>query len=136
MIIAHQVQRGVLRLKKVRIGKNVTIAVDDRATGEGVEDAKVWALGKDEAQSIREEIAGLRGSGDSAAIETAINAHAAFLGTTNGAGKLNCKFEYSGGYLLVTYKAGYLPGTKIITIVPELSPGRTNPAASANTRAG
>ena len=105
--------------RKAVVDQNVAITVVEKATGDAVKDAKVWALSKDQALSLREEIAALKSKNDHVAIENAINSHAMYLGSTNGAGKLNHKFDVAGGYLLVTYKAGYWPGMAPIVITPE-----------------
>ena len=125
--------------RKAAPHENVTVTVTEKATGGAVKEAKVWALDKDQAQALKSEIAGLKGRNDPEAIEATINAHASFLGETNGASKLNHKFEAVGGYLLVTYKAGYRPGMTPIVISPEApKPGNSQntletPAPRANS---
>ena len=97
-----------------------TITVSDRASGDAVKDAAVWALTREQAEALKVEVEAARESDDRAAVEAAIDNAVStggiLLGTTNGAGKLNTSITESGGYLLVTLKPGYHPGVKPIGI--------------------
>jgi hypothetical protein len=116
--------------RKANTGEQVTITVSERGTQEPVKDARVWALTREQAESLKNEIAASRQSGDQATlralIEDSLNSNGIFLGSTNGSGKVHYKFEKAGVYILVTYKAGYWPGLKPIAVVPDrlsVSPG-------------
>ena len=106
--------------RKAAVGEKITIRVTERATGDAVKDAGVWAVTKDAALAIKEKVAPLKEAGDRAAIEAAVeselNLHAIKIGTTNGDGKVHYAFERAGGYLLVAWKPGYFPGFRPILI--------------------
>jgi uncharacterized lipoprotein YmbA len=110
--------------RKAQVDENVTITVFQRGTQDPMKDAGVWAFTREDAASLKDQIAGIRESGDKsqidAAIEEACNVYGMFLGTTNGAGKVKHAFEEAGGYLLVTWKQGFFPGWKPIEILPEI----------------
>jgi hypothetical protein len=118
---------------KAKIAEKITVTVTEKNTSEAVKDAGVWALTRENAASLKDEFSAAMTTGDAAAIQVKIegilNSKAIFLGTTNGAGKLLHAFQKAGGYLLVTYKPGYVPGIKTIVIVDnktEVSTGNTN----------
>jgi vacuolar-type H+-ATPase subunit F/Vma7 len=105
---------------RAEVGEKITIIVSDKNSQEPVKDAGVWAVTREIAESIKDEIAAVKASEDKSTIEAQIenllNTHCFFLGTTNGAGKLDYTFETAGGYMMITYKPGYLPGLKPILI--------------------
>ncbi|HEX9896875.1 MAG TPA: hypothetical protein VGA85_04340 [Dehalococcoidales bacterium] len=104
---------------RAEVGEKITITVTQKDTQEPVKDAGVWALSRDKAESLKAAISSQKaGDQDALAtqIESALNVSGIFLGTTNGAGKLGYAFENAGGYLLVTFKRGCLPGFKPILI--------------------
>ena len=111
--------------KRAEVGEDVTITVFQRGTEEPVKDAGVWALTREDAESLKANMVGVREGGDNtaidAAIEEALNVHGIFLGTTNGAGKVHYAFEDAAGYLLVAFKRGYFPGWRPIVIVTPLT---------------
>ena len=106
---------------RARVGEDVTITVLQRGTSDPVKDAGVWAFTRENAESMKALISGVRESADSeaidAAVEEACNVYGIFLGTTNGAGKVKYAFEKASSYLLVTFKRGYFPGWKPIVII-------------------
>lgn len=116
--------KGALAIEAPRraaVGEKITIRVTERATGDAVKDAGVWAVTKEVALAIKEKVAPLKGSGDRAAVEAAVESeldlHAIKIGTTNGGGKIvNYAFEKAGGYLLLAWKPGYFPGFRPIRI--------------------
>ena len=123
--------KGALAIVAPRIagvGKEISMTVFLRATQEPFEGAGVWALTRDEAEVLREEMAALREDGSVAAAdkdyEALVDIHGAFLGRTDEDGKLYHTFVEAGGYLLVTVKRGYFPGFTPIGIrdVPESGP--------------
>ncbi len=105
---------------KAEVGEKITITVTDKANNEPVKDAGVWALSREKAEAIKAQFSAQSTAADqdavAAEVENALNINGIFLGTTNGAGKLNYAFENAGGYLLVTFKRGYLPGFRPILI--------------------
>jgi vacuolar-type H+-ATPase subunit F/Vma7 len=105
---------------RAEVGEKITIIVSDKNSQEPVKDAGVWAVTREIAESIKDEIAAVKASEDkstiAAQIENLLNTHCLFLGTTNGAGKLEYTFETAGGYMMITYKPGYLTGLKPILI--------------------
>ncbi len=97
-----------------------TITVSDRASGDAVKDAAVWALTREQAEALRAEVEAARANEDATAVEAAINnavsGEGILLGTTNGTGMLKTSIAESGGYLLVTLKPEYRPGVRPIGI--------------------
>ena len=110
--------------RKVEIGEHVTIKVNERGTQEPIKDAKVWAVTREQTSLIKNEISGLRESGDQttlqAEIENSLNLYGIYLGSTNGDGKVHYAFQNTGGYLLIGYKFGYWPGLRPILVVQGL----------------
>lgn len=104
------------------VGETVTITVSDRLNQEAVKDADVWALTRDEAIALREEVTALREQGiprSEIDFPSLVSAHGTLIGTTNGNGQLHYAFSEPGGYLLVSVKADYLPGfTRIFITAP------------------
>ncbi len=95
------------------VDETVTITVSDRLNQEAVKDADVWALTRDEAIALREEVNALREQGtprEEIDFPSLVGAHGTLIGTTNGNGQLKHSFDEPGGYLLVAVKADYLPG--------------------------
>lgn len=113
---------------RAKVGEKITITVFERGTQDAVKDAGVWAVSSNMIESFKTEVAAVREVADTghaqSQIESIISKYCFFLGTTNGAGKLQATFDTAGAYLLVTYKAGYFPGVKLIVIV------RNTPALS------
>lgn len=109
--------------KRAEVEENVTIIVYQRGTEDPVKDAGVWAFTREDAESLKADMAGIRESGDQDAIdvamESACDVYGIFLGTTNGAGTVKHAFEDAGGYLLVSVKRGYFPGFRPIAIIPK-----------------
>ncbi len=120
---------------KAKVGEKITITVTEKNSQDAVKDAGVWALTRENALSVKSQMDALKTAGDANAIllqvESTLNLHGIFLGTTNGAGKVQYAFENAGGYVLVTFKPGYWPGFKPILIVSEqLKPTTSNRAAT------
>lgn len=106
--------------RKAEVDEKVTITVYQRDTQDPVEDAGVWALTREQVESLKAEMESIRESGDheavQAALEEAVNIRGIFLGTTNSSGKVMYAFTEEGGYLLVAFKQGYFPGFALIGI--------------------
>jgi hypothetical protein len=98
------------------VGETVTITVSDRLNQEAVKDADVWALTRDEATALREEVDALREQGTPRG-EIDFPSLVTLIGTTNGNGQLHYAFSEPGGYLLVSVKADYLPGFARIHVI-------------------
>ncbi|MDD5037970.1 MAG: hypothetical protein PHN78_01450 [Dehalococcoidales bacterium] len=96
------------------IGKEVRLNVFDRENNEPIGDAGVWAINRDKAAILKEEVAAFRkDTGTTVAnkdYEAAISLHSDFLGRTDNDGTLRATFTTAGDYLLVTAKKGYIPG--------------------------
>jgi len=104
---------GIEAPRAAPAGEQVTITVFQRGTQEPVKDAGVWALTRDNAQDLKEELVSLREQGVKLVdvdLESIVSGYGIFLGMTNGAGKVMHSFEDTGGYLLVAVKANYIPG--------------------------
>jgi hypothetical protein len=98
-------------------GEPVSITVTDRANGEPVKDAGVWALTRESADALKTEVSGIRTADDAGVdVESLLNGRGFFLGTTHGNGELKYTFEKEGVYVLVAFKRGYLPGYTGIAI--------------------
>jgi len=97
------------------VGEEFTMGVFQRGIFEPVEGAGVWALSRDDAKALKEDIAPLREAGDLSAaqdtdFESMVSIYGTFLGRTNGEGKLSTTIDETGGYLLVAVKQGFIPG--------------------------
>ena len=107
--------------RRAKVGEDVTITVFQRGTEDPIKDAGVWTFTREDAESLKTDIASIRESGDQdtidAAIEEAVSVHGISLGTTNGAGKVKYTFEDAGGCLLVAFERGYFPGWRPIVII-------------------
>jgi len=106
------------------VGQEVTMTVFKRGTQNPINDAGVWALTRDEAEALKQEVTSIREASDNTAemdYESLVSVHGFFLGTTHGNGELKYTFTEEGGYLLVAVKKGYIPGYAPIAIknVPE-----------------
>ncbi len=105
---------GIDAPRGAEMDERVTITVFQRGTLDPVKDAGVWALTREQAESLKAEMESIRKTGDheavQAALEEAVNIRGIFLGTTNGSGKVMYAFTEPGGYLLVAFKQGYFPG--------------------------
>jgi hypothetical protein len=117
------------------------MTVYGRGTTIPVEDAGVWALTRDKMESLQTEMKALREtsalSAEDTDYESLMDIYGEFLGRTNEFGQLTHEFGETGGYLLITVKAGYFPGWAVIRIMdpPSLdnSDGTVRPySGSAN----
>ncbi len=106
--------------QRAKIGEEVLMTVSQRGTDEAVEGAGVWAITKDNAEVLREEMTLLRENKDVAAedkdYESLAGIYGIFLGRTDGNGQLSYAFAEGGGYMLLTIKPGYFPGATGIHI--------------------
>ncbi len=120
---------GKLEIKAPRraeVSQPVSINVVEKGSGDRVPGADVWAIGlpvrvsASEAipsiSDVRELLQGLRDLGGDDIAEV-LNRHGEHLGQTGDDGSLIATFTEVGGYLLVSTKSGYVPGTKSIAIV-------------------
>jgi len=85
-----------------------------------VEDAFVFALSRDNATALNEEITRLREAGEIAAADIDYKAlaevYGELIGITNERGEVYHAFDETGWYLLLTVKPDYLPGFATIRI--------------------
>ncbi len=106
--------------QRAKIGEEVLMTVSQRGTDEAVEGAGVWAITRENAEVLREEMTLLRENKDVAAedkdFESLANMYGIFLGRTDGSGQLSHAFAVGGGYMLLTIKPGYFPGATGIHI--------------------
>lgn len=109
--------------KTTVVDDKVDVTVVQKGTEEGVKDVDIWAMTPAQARALKAQISILRQSDNStlisSTIENAIRSEgSSFLGTTNGAGKLEPQpaFPVAGGYLLVALGQGYRPALKGIFI--------------------
>ncbi|HEY42035.1 MAG TPA: hypothetical protein G4O18_09325 [Dehalococcoidia bacterium] len=106
--------------KTAPVGEIVTIGVSERLSGEAVEGAFVFALSRDNAVALNEEITRIREAGEIAAVDIDYKAladcYGELIGITNGAGEVYHAFDEVGWYLLLAVKPDYLPGFAPIRI--------------------
>jgi hypothetical protein len=106
---------------RAEVDKDVTIAVYRRGTENPVGEAGVWAFTREDAESLKAAVGGIRESGDQTAIDAAVteacDIRGIFLGNTDDDGKLSYAFENAGDYLLLARKPGFFPGWRPIVIV-------------------
>jgi hypothetical protein len=105
--------------KAAPVGEEVTIGVYERGTGEPVEGAGVWALSRDNAVALNEEIASLKEEAVSVAdidYEALVSVHGELIDYTDENGEVHHVFDEAGWYLLVAVKPGCLPGFAPIRI--------------------
>jgi len=124
--------------RRAKVGQEVTMTVLQRGTEEPVEGAGIWALTREEAEILKEEITAMRESGDNSLAEadweSVVSVRGIFLGRTDADGELDYAFGEEGGYILVAVKRGYFPGRISIAIRslpepqverPQIVPGQT-----------
>lgn len=116
-------------------GESVTITVAEKANGEPVKDAGVWALTPTEAEALKARIGNSRATANATPdidIESIIGGFGIFLGRTHGNGELKYTFDTAGKYILVAAKKGYVPGYTGIAIVAH---NTTKPSGKPTPRA-
>jgi hypothetical protein len=98
---------------RAMVGELVTMMVLHKGTGNPVAEAGVWALTREQAEALKQDIEAMKKQAalvsDELDWESVVNVHGIFLGRTGGNGELVTAFAETGGYLLVTTKRGYLP---------------------------
>jgi len=111
---------AILAPRMAPVGEEVSMTVLQRSNQKPVNDAAVWALTRQNAEALKEKLAQLReegnGSVEDADWESLVSPIGIFLGTTKGNGQLEYAFTEGGSYVLVTIKAGYIPGRTGINI--------------------
>ena len=107
--------------RKALVGEVVTMNVSQKGTSEPVEAAGIWAITRDKAEALKEEMAALRESASISSeemdYEALVSMYGTFLGWTDERGQLIHVFNEEGVYLLVTVKRGYFPGFSPIHIM-------------------
>ncbi|MFC1944453.1 hypothetical protein ACFLX5_03030 [Chloroflexota bacterium] len=118
---------------RTHVGKVVRLDVFNRQSNDPVGDAGIWAISRDKAGALREEIAERRKYTGTAAdekdYEAAVSLHGEFLGRTDDDGKLSTTFDTAGIYLLVTAKKDYLPGFTVLAVRDMPQPNTIEPEA-------
>lgn len=99
------------------VGQPVTITVFGRYNHQPIAGAEVYALKTDKMAVTADKKNYTTTAADYIAL---LDEEVTFLGETNAEGSINHKFVNGGRYLLVAFKAGYIPGFSRITIT--LSP--------------
>ena len=111
---------GIKAPDRAPVGEPVLMTVFQRGTQEPITGAGIWALTREQAEALKEEMTAMQESADVVPEdldwESLVSVRGIFLGRTGDDGSLEYAFEESGGYLLVTVKRGYLPGRKGICI--------------------
>ncbi|NIO06701.1 MAG: hypothetical protein GTO40_01450, partial [Deltaproteobacteria bacterium] len=102
------------------VGEEISMTVFLRANQEPFPDAGVWALTREKAEVLKEELAALREGNNLASsdtdLESIISVHGTFLGRTDERGKLYHAFDEAGHYMLAAVKKHYFPGFTGINI--------------------
>ena len=111
---------AVIAPRMAPVGEEVSMTVFQRSTQEPVKDAGVWALTRENAETLKAKIAELREEGNGSLQEldweSLVSPLGIFLGTTNGNGRLEHTFAEGGRYLLIAIEQGYIPGRTGIAI--------------------
>ncbi len=118
--------------RRTYVGRDVELDVFARWTGDPVEGAGVWAISRDAAEVLRQDLAALREEGTAAVekdYEAIVSLHGTLLGRTGPDGKLIASFEEAGVYVLVAVKNGYIPGFTVV-VVREVPQPRTDASES------
>jgi len=124
---------GIDAPRRAPVGEEVTMTVFQRGTREPVAAAGIWALSREQAEVLRQEMTALREDTSIAAeekdYESLVDIHGDFLGQTDEDGQLGHAFSSDGVYLLVGVKKGYFPGVTIIGVrdLPEPVPAPSPP---------
>jgi uncharacterized small protein (DUF1192 family) len=130
---------------RVFAGREFTLGVLDRQTGDLVENAGVWAVSRDKVASLQADVARLKADTSTDAAdkdyESVVSLYGLPLGMTGADGRLTAAIDDAGGYLLVTVKGGYIPGfaplvvhedpdTATASSLDQMRPGASVPVAT------
>ncbi len=110
---------GIKAPDTAQVGEEVTIGVFERGTGEPVENAGVWALSRENAELVKEEVTSLQDEVDTADdidYESLVEIYGEFIDWTDENGEVRHTFDEAGYYVLVAVKQSYLPAFKLIRI--------------------
>jgi hypothetical protein len=110
---------GIKAPDTAEVGEEVTIGVFERGTGEPVENAGVWALSRENATIVKEEMARLQeetATVDDIDYEELVGIYGEFIDWTDENGEVSHAFDETGRYVLVAVKRGYFPGFRVIRI--------------------
>ena len=109
------------------------MTVFDRINHNPMEDAGVWALTRDNVETLKAEMQVLREDTSITAeekdYEAVVGIYGDFIGRTDENGELTHAFDEAGAYLMVAVKKGYIPGFAPVfvrgtpgqSIVPEVN---------------
>jgi hypothetical protein len=115
--------RGSLALVAPRvalIGHEMSLTVLLRYNQAPVENAAVWTIAKENAQSLKEDLKALGEKGlvnvTGEDYQVVLEVSGTLLGRTDEKGRLTHSFDESGNYLLVALKPGYFPDFSALTV--------------------
>ncbi len=120
--------KGALALVAPRVtlvDKEISLTVFSRVNQEPVAGAGIWALTKENAESLKKDIQNSRQNGNNLAeqdFEAMVNVSGSFLGRTNATGQLTHTFTNPENCILVAFLSGYFPGFSILSVrqVPQI----------------
>jgi hypothetical protein len=114
---------GIRAPRVAPVNEAVTMTVFERWSHDPIGAAGVWALSRENAETLKKELAEIRediiAATEANAHESLMNTYGEFLGRTNDEGKLTHVFDQTGHYVLVTWKPGYWPGFAPLNIKAE-----------------
>jgi len=103
-----------------KVGDTVPMTVFERHSGDPVQGAGIWALTREQAEALREEMTAMRESDEASLAdidwESVVSIRGILLGRTDERGKLEYAFSEAGGYALVAVKRGYILAFAFIII--------------------
>ncbi|MFC1920580.1 hypothetical protein ACFLYQ_02515 [Chloroflexota bacterium] len=101
-------------------GEEVLMTVYQRGTVDTIDNAGIWAITRENAEAMRDELTALREDtsipGEEKDYQSIIDSYGTFLGRTDEYGNFSYVFEIEGGYLLAAVQRGYIPGFSPIRI--------------------
>jgi hypothetical protein len=104
---------AIVAPRVVHTGAEMSLTVFLRKDQTPAADAGVWAVSKDSATTLKEDIKALREKGlDNVTVgdyEAILESNADFIANTDENGKIIHTFNENGNYLLVAVKPGYVP---------------------------
>ncbi len=119
-IVVPQNALAIRAPQQADVNVSVTIGVYEPSSGTPVSGAGVWALTRDQAETLRNDLAAMKEAGQTLNADTdwdsILNGRGIFLGRTGDTGEVTASFAEAGGYLLLAAKTGYLPARARILI--------------------
>ncbi len=102
----------------VRVGQQMQLTVFERQQQTPIEGAKVWAIARDDTDTVRQAITALakKAQATEQDYEAILSSRGTLLGATDANGHLLYNFNEPARDWLATYKSGYLPGFSTIMV--------------------